>query len=179
MARRSQSSASWQHPASVGAWTALTGVLEFFSSGKDCPMMALNTVGAAVLFFCGTLPVEDVVVESVDLIEINHCYDGEGKHVFDQILFYDWSTQDRQYHVRAWRMLKHPSQVPHRDSVTGLYEATWYDSRVLRRVLATTVRETWTQYDPEVAARSQLPKELRRELLRPTSTFNFKVVQSP
>ena len=139
-------------------------------------MMVLNTAGAAVLFFCGTLPIEDVVVESVDLIEINHCYDDEGKHVFDQILFYDWSTQDGQYHVRAWRMLKHPSQVPHRDSVTGLYEATWYDSRVLRRVRATTVRETWTQYDPEVAARSQLPKELRRELLRPSSTFSSKVV---
>ena len=74
-------------------------------------MMVLNTAGAAVLFLCGTLPIEDVVVESVDLIEINHCYDEAGKHVFDQILFFDWSTQDGQYHVRAWRMLKHTSQL--------------------------------------------------------------------
>ncbi len=133
--------------------------------------MTLNAVGAAVLIFCGTLPLEDVMVESVDLIEINHCYDENGTHVFDQILFYDWSPSDRQYHVRAWRMLRHPSQIPHRDPISGKFEATWYDSWVLRRVRATTIRETWTQYDPEVVARSDLPKELRRELLRPVSTL--------
>jgi hypothetical protein len=143
-----------------------------FSSGqrKGNFMMVLNAARAAVLFFYGTLPIEDVVVESVDLIEVNHCYDEEGKHVFDQVLFYDWSAQDRQYHVRAWRMLKHPSQIPYRDTVSGRYEATWHDGWVMRNVRATTFRETWTQHDPEVAARSQLPKELRRELIRPVST---------
>jgi hypothetical protein len=142
----------------------------FLGQREANPMMVLNAARAAVLFFYGTLPMDDVVVESVDLIEVNHCYDEEGKHVFDQVLFYDWSAQDRQYHVRAWRMLKHPSQIPYRDTVSGRYEATWHDGWVMRSVQATTFRETWTQHDPEVAARSHLPKELRRELIRPVST---------
>jgi len=133
-------------------------------------MMAFSATCAAMLFAFGVMPVEDVIAESVDLIEVNHCYDEEGKHVFDQVLFYDWSAQDRQYHVRAWRMLKDPTQIPHRDSVRGDYESTWYDGWLLRQVRSTTFRETWTQYDPEVTARSQLPKELRRELLRPASS---------
>jgi hypothetical protein len=115
------------------------------------------------------MPVEDVVAESVDLIELNHCFDEEGRHVFDQILFYDWSARDQHYHVRAWRMLKNPKQIPTRHAVRGDYESVWYDGWVLRRVRSTTFRETWTQYDPEVLARAKLPKELRRELLKPGS----------
>ena len=133
-------------------------------------MIALSSACTAVFVAFGVMPVENVIAESVDLIEVNHCYDEGGKHVFDQVLFYDWSVPDRQYHVRAWRMLKDPMQIPHRDPIRGDYESTWYDGWLLRRVRSTTFRETWTQYDPEVAARSQLPKELRRELLRPVSS---------
>jgi hypothetical protein len=35
---------------------------------------------------------------------------------------------------------------------------------MLRKVQAATVRESWTQYDPELVERSFVPKEQRPEL---------------
>ena len=133
-------------------------------------MFASTCLAVAAALF-GTTAWEDVVVESVDLIEVNHCYDEEGRHVFDQVLFYDWCPRDRQYHVRAWRLLKDPAQIPARDPVRGDYETTWHDGSLLRRVRAASFRETWTQYDPEVASRTRLPREMRRELLRPPASM--------
>jgi hypothetical protein len=103
-------------------------------------------------------------LDRVDLIEINHFYDDHGRLVFDQTIFYDWSADDSHYHVRAWRLLKNPSQMPARDWRQGNYVAVWQDGDVLRKVQAETVRETWTQYDPELIERDYLPKDQRREL---------------
>jgi hypothetical protein len=109
-------------------------------------------------------PTEDVAVDRVDLIEVNHFYDEQGRHVFDQIIFYDWSAQYGRYNVRAWRLLKHRAQIPQRDWNRGDFVALWQDGVVLRKVCAETVRESWTQYDPELVERAFLPKEQRREL---------------
>jgi hypothetical protein len=46
----------------------------------------------------------------------------------------------------------------------GLWEARWVDGDVLRRVLADSVSESWTQFDPELEAREHYSKERRREL---------------
>jgi hypothetical protein len=61
------------------------------------------------------LPRSDVERDQCDLIELNHYYDDCGKHVFDQAIFYDWSEHDTRYQVRAWRLVKQPSQLPARD----------------------------------------------------------------
>jgi hypothetical protein len=111
-------------------------------------------------------PVEDVAVDRVDLVELNHFYDEQGKHVFDQIIFYDWYAHKGRYNVRAWRLLKRTAQVPCRDGRTGAYTAVWHDGHVLRKVEAATMRESWTQHDPELVERAFLPKEQRRELRR-------------
>ena len=34
-------------------------------------------------------PVENVAQDHVDLVEVNHFYDEQGKLVFDQVIFYD------------------------------------------------------------------------------------------
>jgi hypothetical protein len=109
-------------------------------------------------------PIEDVAVDRVDLVELNHFHDEQGKQVFDQIIFYDWSPTRGRYNVLAWRLLKHPSQLPVRDWSTGDYVTVWRDNAVVREVRAETMRESWTQYDPELIERSFLPKEQRREL---------------
>jgi len=109
-------------------------------------------------------PIEDVAVDRVDLVELNHFHDEQGKQVFDQIIFYDWSPTRGRYNVLAWRLLKHPSQLPVRDWSTGDYVTVWRDNAVVREVRAQTMRESWTQYDPELIERSFLPKEQRREL---------------
>jgi hypothetical protein len=66
--------------------------------------------------------------------------------------------------VRAWRLVKNPAQLPQRDWQDGGYVAVWHDGEVLRHVHAESMRETWTQYDPELIEREFLPKEQRREL---------------
>jgi hypothetical protein len=119
---------------------------------------------SALVVVLGIHPQEDVARESVDLIEINHFYDEHGRLVFDQVIFYDWSPRDSRYMVRAWRLVKNPSQLPQRDWRDGGYTAVWQDGEVLRDVHATAMRETWTQYDPELVEREYLPKEKRREL---------------
>jgi len=114
-------------------------------------------------------PVEAVAVDEVDLIEINHYFDDKGRHVLDQIIFYDWSAQQSRYQVRDWRMLKRPTQIPYRDWRSRTYVAVWHDphdGEVLRQVIAKAFRETWTQYDPEIVERDYLPKEKRKKLLK-------------
>ena len=112
-------------------------------------------------------PVEDVTSDQVDLIEVNHFYDEHGRLVFDQVIFYDWSTSDGRYQVCAWRLLKTPAQIPYRNSTRDVFVATWHDGDVLRRVTGRSFRETWTQFDPELVEREFLPKERRRELRKP------------
>ncbi len=119
----------------------------------------------------GLNPDEPIATDTVDLIEINHFYDENGKLVFDQLLFYDWSAKDARFQVRAWRLLKKNSQLPRRDWQRGDYQTTWHDGDLLRHVRAKSIRETWTQYDPELIERANLAKDKRRELftLKPAS----------
>jgi hypothetical protein len=109
-------------------------------------------------------PANDVLRESVDLIELNHFYDEHGKLIFDQVIFYDWSASDDRYQVRAWRLVKSPDILPSRDFARGGYACVWIDGSAVRSVLAGEYRETWTQWDVEVAEREILPKEKRKEL---------------
>lgn len=125
-----------------------------------------------VLPLLAIVPIEDVVCDRVDCVEVNHFYGEQGRLIFDQAIFYDWSPADERYQVRDWRLVKNPAQIPTRDWARGVdpqdrvprYTATWLDGEVLRRVEADSYRETWTQYDPELLEREQFPKERRRGL---------------
>src|SRR4051812_20686862 len=102
---------------------------------------------------------DDVIREYVDLIELNHFYDEHGKLVFDQVIFYDWSWIENRYNVRAWRLVKNPNQLPQQDLENGGYRAFWQDGEYMRYISSKEIRETWTQYDPELIEREYLPKE--------------------
>lgn len=115
-------------------------------------------------------PVDTSARDEVDLIEINHYRDEKGRHVVDQIIFYDWSSIDGRLHVRDWRMLKRPAQIPHRDWQRGDFVAVWQDRQngeSLRTVRAPAMRETWTRYDPEIIDKEMVPESLRRKLTPP------------
>jgi hypothetical protein len=116
------------------------------------------------VFLLAITPIDDTVRESVDLVELNHFYDEHGRLVFDQLIFYDWSAAEERYHVRTWRLVKHPGQIPERDWRCGCWRCCWQDGEQRRLVIAAAQRETWTQYDPELVEREYLPKERRREL---------------
>ena len=126
----------------------------------------MNAIATTVLAWSlwGIVPGGCVATDQVDLIEHNHFYDEQGRHVFDQLIFYEWSRHDARYQIRDWRLIKTPNQVPYRDVQRNLYVVSWHDGRHLREVRAKLIRETWTQYDPELVERSVLPKEQRREL---------------
>lgn len=125
-----------------------------------------STTFSLAFFLAATAlsPSESVAFDRVDVVEINHFYDEQGKLVFDQVLYYDWSPTQARYNVRAWRLLKSPAHIPQKDWRRGDYVAVFYDGGALREIRATTVRETWTQHDPELVERDFLPKECRREL---------------
>lgn len=128
------------------------------------------------LLLLAIVPAGDVVVDRVDLVELNHCYDDEGRHVFDQVIWYDWSPTAERHQVVAWRLVKSPEQLPQRrwllspgplsPGSSPSYTATWQDGDVLRRVAAAAYRETWTQFDPELAEREHLPQQWRKGLRR-------------
>jgi hypothetical protein len=132
-----------------------------------------TTICASLVAF-GIAPQEDVARESVDLIELNHFYDEHGRLVFDQVIFYDWSSSESRYNVRAWRLVKNPSQLPQRDWSGGGYSAMWQDGEQIRHIRSKSIRETWTQYDPELVEREYLPKEKRKELKTVSTTTRTK-----
>jgi hypothetical protein len=124
----------------------------------------LNFLLPLPLLSLGIAPREDIARDRVDLIELNHFYNEHGQLVFDQIIFYDWCPVAGRFQVRAWRMVKSPSQLPQRDWQRGGWSALWQDGDQTRLIYASAYRETWTQYDPELVEREYLPKERRKEL---------------
>jgi len=114
-----------------------------------------------------------VTIEEVDLIELNHFYDDQGRLVFSQVIYYDWCNQAHRYQVRDWRLLKSDTQIPLRDWENGGYVSEWADFKQcngLRRIKSGSVRETWTQHDPELCEREVLAQEKRKELKRIPNT---------
>lgn len=132
--------------------------------------MGAMSIQVAVCLAALTLsPADEVTVDQVDLVEVNHFYDDQGRLVFDQIIYYDWSAMHNRYQVRDWRLLKTNTQIPLRDWRGGGYVSEWEDFKQrngLRLVKAKSVRETWTQYDPELIEREFLAQEKRVELTR-------------
>jgi hypothetical protein len=114
----------------------------------------------------GSQPLVDVPHDRVDLIEVNHFHDDQGKLIFAQVVFYEWCNQRGRHQVQAWRLLKNAQQKPRRDFATGEYVALWHDGETLREVRSPAVRESWTQYDPELVERAHLPKEKRKDLAK-------------
>jgi len=119
---------------------------------------------AVCLLLLSIVPRPEVAREACDLVELNHFYDDQARLVFDQVIFYDWSLSESRYNVRAWRLVKNPSQLPQRDWSGGGYSAMWQDGEQIRHIRSKSIRETWTQYDPELVEREYLPKEKRKEL---------------
>ncbi len=120
------------------------------------------------------------IKQRVDLIELNHFVDDDGREVFQQVIFYDWSRMHRRFHVRAWRLVKHSSQIPTRHWSPKRYECTWHEDGLLRTVWAPKLRETWSQRDPERVNRALLPEDQRIPLISPRAEEQeFRVASYP
>jgi hypothetical protein len=117
-----------------------------------------------VIAALGLSPPAAVLTDTAEVIELNHFFDGEGRLVFDQVIFWEWYDDVGELHVLAWRLCKSPAQIPLRDWQRGGYSATWFDGERFRQVRALSFRETWTQYDPEVEDHKFVSPDHRRGL---------------
>lgn len=108
-----------------------------------------------------------LVSQRVDLIELNHFIDQEGREVFQQVLFYDWSDEHKRHVVRAWRLVKSEAQLPRRHWSPAQFQCVWHDDGLLRQISAPAYRETWTQHDPERENRKLLAEDERVPLHEP------------
>lgn len=112
----------------------------------------------------------------VDLIELSHFWDEQGRLVFSQLIL--WSLYpDGKYHVRDWRMVK-GKFVPQKRG--DLWTCRWNLTKDIPlaqgkwTVVAPLFRETTTTVDPEVVDRKELPQEKRIPVVSepPQSDFN-------
>ena len=127
--------------------------------------MMINLLGTLMVVLWAMAPVAGdvplVIRQRVDLIELNHFVDEDGREVFRQVIFYDWCELDHRYHVRAWRLIKKPAQLPRRSWDPPMVQCTWGDEGLTKQVWAPRMRETWTQRDPERVNRTFLPEDQR------------------
>lgn len=113
---------------------------------------------AVATLLLGIVPLDMPVREQVGVIEVNHYYDDQAHHVFDQFIFRDFNPYTNNFEIVDWRLKKPEHCGPDGCSVF------FYDNGIMRRVDAGRVNESWTQIDPELNERSILPKEQRRGL---------------
>lgn len=118
--------------------------------------------------------------ERVDLIELNHFYDDLGRHVYDQVIFYEWASDSKDFQVRAWCLVdpkEYPNCNPWHTHHDDSWHVRWYDkdNRMIRHVDSEFYRETWTQTDPERASKRKLDEKLRTALVQPPSKFQNAV----
>ncbi len=99
--------------------------------------------------------------DDVDLIEVNHVYDGNGKRTFEQLIF--WNRDGHRLQVVAWRAIG-LAERPRRDFQRGGAVSIFLDSGKLRRVTSRHKFSSWTNYDPEFVERTILPVSKRRGL---------------
>jgi hypothetical protein len=110
-----------------------------------------------------SLPIVPTVQPAqVDRIEFNHYSSVSGDHVFDQLIFYDWSNQRKRFDVREWRLVKDESMVPRR--CREGWRVVFYDGGIPREVVAKSMQETFTSYDPETLERDALAIDQRLPL---------------
>ena len=113
------------------------------------------------------------ISETVDLIELNHYYDDQGRHSYDQVILYEWSHDYSRYHVISWYLVeKNRSRLPFKEAGTTNYVVRWYDrdAKMKRVVRSGMFRETWSiGRDPERANKDYLHEKYRVSLLRATA----------
>ncbi len=133
------------------------------------------SIGAVCLAIaaCTSNPASLITRDNVDLVEINHLYDEQGRLLLDQVIFYDWSPQHRRYNVRAWKLIKSQAQLPTKNR-SGQFVATWHDDRTLRQIVAKSMVESWTQFDPELVERQFLSKDKRANLTKQLAPLTIR-----
>jgi len=136
------------------------------------------------LVLCATISHKGnfVAEEVVDLIELNHFYDQQGRLVYDQVIFYERAPESGRFQVRAWCLVEDRESLnrrPIKNHQTELYQVDWFDTdqRLLRKVTSRLYRESWTQIDPERTNKKIHDERLRIAMIQ--SPKKFLPVEQP
>jgi hypothetical protein len=111
------------------------------------------------------------IVDRVDMVELNHRYGLDGQFMFDQVIWYDWNQEEERFDIVDFRVISNSEAEPLPKG--RVWVSDWMDEgRYLsskmtwRQVIASSYKETWTQYDPEQDQGWVLPDYYRRRLRR-------------
>jgi len=117
-------------------------------------------------------------VEHVDLVELNHFHDCLGRHVYDQVIFYEWSHEVAKYHVRSWILVDDAKRIPRRNYSDNTWRVQYPDmeQKLERSITSQHFRESWSQVDPERENKKILDERLRHKLIQ---RIDPKPVMSP
>lgn len=128
----------------------------------------LSLILAVVAFASSSGNPTAPISQRVDLIELNHCYNVDGSHAYDQVIFYDWSPDYHRREVVAWKLVEDLPDYPQKQA--GRHVVRWFDrdARRARIVASLTFIETTTTHDPERAAKFLQDEKYRIGLLRGT-----------
>lgn len=85
-------------------------------------------------------------IKKVDLLELNHIVRSDGS-TFEQWIVWDWEPSQRAFVVVAWQ--RYCCDDVYR-MVRGRAVLRWDRCEQNRFISAGSVRETWTDYDPEI-----------------------------
>jgi hypothetical protein len=96
-----------------------------------------------------------------DMLELNHFYDSNARHCYDQVILWKWYVPEYEYHVSEYYMLGQGSadehHPPQKNYSSDLYEA----QKGKYRIIAPHYRESWLQIDPEREDKKKLDERLR------------------
>jgi hypothetical protein len=135
-------------------------------------------ISIALIFLCTTISSRGghTTEEHVDLVELNHFFDQQGRLVYDQVIFYERAPETGRFQVRAWCLVEDRESLnrrPVKNETTGLYQVDWFDAdqRLLRRITSSLYRESWTQLDPERANKKVHDERLRISMVQNPKKF--------
>jgi hypothetical protein len=83
--------------------------------------MMMMTWAIAIAIF-SIIPHDDTLRDSVDLVEVHHCFNDIGEHVWDQVIWWDWNSDLCDYVIVSHRCSTvMPDVGPTRDWKHGGY----------------------------------------------------------
>lgn len=115
-----------------------------------------------LLFLVLTSPIGISPASRVDVIERNHYYDGRGRHLYSQWIFWDRAACGSLV-VREWKMAPTATDYAvfdHGHDAAGNYRVSYWcqDRKQYIDVAGDCYRETHTQVDPERANKEICPE---------------------
>jgi hypothetical protein len=123
---------------------------------------------ALAMALCLSAPPETSLTDTVSVVEHSRVYDGDGKLIIDQLIFWIWHELSDRHEVVAWRLVDKIQFGIDRDWNRGDWVLTFTENDgTLRRIRALSYRESFRQYDVETEERQEMDVKWREGLRRP------------